>query len=172
MYTGQRGRFARKHWEMCGSEQVRKIIGQVPPLPVRSGIGIIGTIVALLLAVAAFVPYPETTETDIVLTGVREGQAFVTGELPYACITRISPGMKAEVEPEEYTGREYGYLQGTVTAVSPRIISRNGHNYFCFTLSLKEVPFMQKGMKGKASVILSEKTLLERILHSGNDTAS
>ena len=41
--------------------------------------------------------------------------------------------------------------------------SRNGHNYFCFILSLKEVPFMQKGMKGKASIILSEKTLLGRI---------
>lgn len=41
------------------SKQVRKIIGQIPPLLVRSGIGIIGIIIALLLAVAAFVPYPE-----------------------------------------------------------------------------------------------------------------
>ena len=71
--------------------------------------------------------------------------------------------MKAEIELEGYTSKEYGYLQGTVTTVSTRIISRNGHNYFSFTLSLKEVPFMQKGMKGKASIILSEKTLLGRI---------
>lgn len=145
------------------SEQVRRIIGQVPPMLVRSGIGIIGLIVALLLAVAAFVPYPETADTDITLTGIRNGQAIATAELPYACITQINPGMKAEIELEGYTSKEYGYLQGTVTTVSTRIISRNGHNYFSFTLSLKEVPFMQKGMKGKASIILSEKTLLGRI---------
>ena len=64
------------------SEQVRRIIGQVPPMLVRSGIGIIGLIVALLLAVAAFVPYPETADTDITLTGIRNGQAIATAELP------------------------------------------------------------------------------------------
>lgn len=145
------------------SEQVRRIIGQVPPVLVRSGIGIIAAIVALLLAVAAFVPYPETAEAGITLASVREGQAIATGELPYACITQIKPGMKAEVEPEGYAGKEYGYLQGTVTGVSPRVISRDGHNYFSFTLSLEAAPFLQEGMKSKASVILSEKTLLERI---------
>lgn len=145
------------------SKQVRKIIGQTPPLLVRSGIGIIGIIIALLLAVAAFVPYPETTECNITLTDIQQGEVSATGELPYACITQVSTGMKAEIELEGYTSKEYGYLQGTVTTVSTRIISRNGHNYFCFILSLKEVPFMQKGMKGKASIILSEKTLLGRI---------
>jgi len=145
------------------SEQVRKIIGQVPPMLVRSGIGVIGLIVALLLAVAAFVPYPETADTDITLTGIRNGQAIATAELPYACITQIKPGMKAEIELEGYTSKEYGYLQGTVTNVSHRIISRDGGNNFSFTLSLQATSFLQEGMKGKASVILSEKTLLGRI---------
>ena len=145
------------------SEQVRKIIGQVPPMLVRSGIGLIGLIVAMLLAVAAFVPYPETADTDITLTGIRDGQATATAELPYACITQIKPGMKAEIELEGYTSKEYGYLQGTVTNVSHRIISRDGGNNFSFTLSLQATSFLQEGMKGKASVILSEKTLLGRI---------
>lgn len=145
------------------SEQVRKIIGQVPPTLVRSGISIIGIIVALLLAAAAFVPYPETVECDITLNDIREGQALATGELPYSCITQVSTGMKAEIELEGYTSSEYGYLPGVVIIVSPHPISRNGRNSFSFTLSLEEMPFMQKGMKGKASVILSEKTLLERI---------
>lgn len=145
------------------SEQVRKIIGQIPPVLIRSGIGVIGVIVALLLAVAAFVPYPETTETDITLTSIREKQVIATGELPYVCITQIKPGMKAEIELEGYTSKEYGYLQGTVTTVSPRTIDRGGHNYFSFTLSLKEVSFMQEGMKGKASIIVSDKTLFSRI---------
>lgn len=145
------------------SEQVRKIIGQIPPVLVRSGIGIIGIIVALLLAVAAFVPYPETTETDITLTSILEGRILATGELPYACITQVRAGMKAEIELEGYTGKDYGYLQGTVTSISPQIICRGNRNYFTVTLSLKKNPFIQNGMKGKASIILSERTLLKRI---------
>ena len=90
------------------SKQVRKIIGQIPPLLVRSGIGIIGIIIALLLAVAAFVPYPETTECDITLTDIQQGEVSATGELPYVCITQVSTGMKAEIELEGYTSKEYG----------------------------------------------------------------
>lgn len=145
------------------SEQVRKIIGQIPPVLIRSGIGIIGIIVALLLAIAAFVPYPETTESDIILTSIREKQVIATGELSYDYITQIKPGMKAKIELEGYINKEYDYLQGTVTTVSPQTINRDGRNYFKFTLLLKEVPFMQEGMKGKASIILSDKTLFERI---------
>lgn len=145
------------------SEQVRKIIGQIPPVLVRIGIGIIGIIIALLLAVAAFVPYPETVETDIALRQIHTEQAFATGELPYAYITQVKVGMKVEIELEGYTSKEYGYQQGTIKSVSPQTIDRNGQNYFGFTLSLKEIPFMQKGMKGKASIILSEKTLIKRI---------
>lgn len=145
------------------SEQVRKIIGQIPPVLVRIGIGIIGIIIALLLAVAAFVPYPETVETDIALRQIHTEQAFTTGELPYTYITQVKVGMKVEIELEGYTSKEYGYQQGTIKSVSPQTIDRNGQNYFGFTLSLKEIPFMQKGMKGKASIILSEKTLIKRI---------
>lgn len=145
------------------SEQVRKIIGQIPPVLIRSGIGIIGLIIALLLAVAALVPYPEAVETDITLGHIRAEQAFATGELPYAYIAQVKAGMKAEIEWEGYTSKEYGYQQGTILTVSPQTIDRNGKNYFGFTLSLKEIPFMQKGMNGKASIILSEKTLIKRI---------
>lgn len=146
------------------SERVRKIIGQVPPVLVRSGIGVISVIVALLLATAAFVPYPETVVSDIRLIDSRDGQMFATGELPYSCITQINVGMKAEIELEGYDSREYAYRQAVVIAVSRKVISRDGRNYFDFTLSMDGLPFMQKGMKGEAFVILSEKTLLGRIM--------
>lgn len=145
------------------SEQVRKIIGQIPPMLIRSGISIIGMIIALLLAAAAFVPYPETVECNVTLSDIQEGQVIATGELSYNYITQIKPGLKAEIELEGYTSNEYGYQEGVIITVSPQALSRNGGNYFSFTLSLKEASFMQKGMKGRASIILSKKTLLRRI---------
>lgn len=146
------------------NEQVRKIIGQIPPTLVRSGISIIGVIIALLLAVAAFVPYPETVESDITLSDIYKGQAFAIGQLPYSYISQVKKNMKAEIELEGYTDDESRYPTGHIETISPEVISNNGQNYFQITLTLKEVPFMQKGMKGKASIILSKKTLLKKML--------
>lgn len=146
------------------SEHVRKIIGQIPPVLVRSGISIIGIIVALLLAVAAFIPYPETIESDITLSGIYRGQAFAIGQLPYAYISQVKKNMKVEIELEGYTTEECRYPTGRIETILPKVISNNGQNYFRITLTMKEMPFMQKGMKGEASIILSNKTLLRRIL--------
>ena len=146
------------------SEQVRKIIGQIPPVLVRSGISIIGLIVALLLAVATFVPYPETIETNITLTNIHEGHAFAKGRLPYSYISQVKKDMNIIIELEGYSNGDYSSLQGYIEAVLPKVITVDGQNYFNITLKLKEIPFMQKGMKGKASIILSEKTLLKRVL--------
>lgn len=146
------------------SEQVRKIIGQIPPVLVRSGISIIGLIVALLLAVAAFVPYPETIENDIVLSNITEGHAFATGKMPYSHVSQVKKGMKVIVELEGYSSNDYNSQQEYIEAVQPEVITVDGQNYFNIALAIKEIPFMQKGMKGKASIILSEKTLLGRML--------
>ena len=47
------------------SEAVRKVIGTVPPLPVRMGTGFLCLIFAALLAAAALIPYPETVTAQV-----------------------------------------------------------------------------------------------------------
>ena len=113
---------------------------------------------------AAFVPYPETVESDITLSDIYEGRAIAIGQLPYSYISQVKKNMKAEIELEGYSDDESRYPAGRIETISPEVIINNGQNYFQSTLTLKEIPFMQKGMKGKASIILSEKTLLKRML--------
>ena len=72
--------------------------------------------------------------------------------------------MSVEIELEGFNAREYGYQHGIISYVSPEVITNNKKNYFAFIIILKENPFIQKGMKGHVSVILSNKTLLERII--------
>lgn len=72
--------------------------------------------------------------------------------------------MSVEIELEGFNAREYGYQHGIISYVSPEVITNNKKNYFAFIIILKENPFIQKGMKGYVSVILSNKTLLERII--------
>lgn len=147
------------------SEQVRKIIGQIPPVLIRSGISIMGVIIALLLVAAAFIPYPETIASDIRLSSVQEGHAFATGKLPYAYISRVKKGMKVIIELEGYASDDYRYQQGHIETVRPTIITMDEQNYFDITLVIKSFPFMQKGMKGRATILLSNETLLNRILN-------
>lgn len=71
------------------SEQVQKIIGQIPSILTRSGISIIGIIVALLLTVTVFVPYPETLEGEVTIEENDNENTYAKGLLPYTFITQI-----------------------------------------------------------------------------------
>lgn len=146
------------------SENIRKIIERIPPTLIRSGIGIITLIFVLLLAAAAFVPYPETLEGEVTIEENDNENTYAKGLLPYASITQVKKEMSVEIELEGFNAREYGYQHGIISYVSPEVITNNKKNYFVFIIILKENPFMQKGMKGYVSVILSNKTLLERII--------
>lgn len=71
------------------SEQVRKIIGQTPPILIRSGIGIMGAIVALLLVATAFIPYPEILEGEVIMEESDNKYIYAKGLLPYTFVTQI-----------------------------------------------------------------------------------
>ncbi|RGN31393.1 HlyD family secretion protein [Bacteroides oleiciplenus] len=146
------------------SENIRKIIERIPPTLIRSGIGIITLIFVLLLAAAAFVPYPETLEGEVTIEENDNENTYAKGLLPYTFITQVKKDMSVEIELEGFNAREYGYQHGIISYVSPEVITNNKKNYFAFIIILKENPFIQKGMKGYVSVILSNKTLLERII--------
>lgn len=146
------------------SENIRKIIERIPPTLIRSGIGIITLIFVLLLAAAAFVPYPETLEGEVTIEENDNENTYAKGLLPYTFITQVKKDTSVEIELEGFNAREYGYQHGIISYVSPEVITNNKKNYFAFIIILKENPFIQKGMKGYVSVILSNKTLLERII--------
>lgn len=146
------------------SEGIRKIIGKIPPLLIRSGIGIIALITILLLAVATFVPYPDTLEGQIVIVGITQERVKAEGLLPYSRIAQIKPGMKVKIEMEGYDARKYGYQYGMITNIDPKVITLKGENFFSFTATLQNSPLIRQGMKGETSIILSNKTLLGKII--------
>lgn len=148
------------------SENVRKIIGQIPPKIIRSGITVIGLIILLLLTAVAFIPYPETLKAEVTVENYNNIYINVKGTLPYSSVNQVKEGMNVEIEFEGFSAREYGYLHATISSVSPEVIMNGAENFFSFNIKLgtDACPFIQKGMKGYASVILSNKTLLRRIL--------
>ena len=147
------------------SERVRKIIGQLPPALIRFGMEIITGIIVFLLIVAFFVPYPNTVDGGIILLNVSPVEVVVEAKLPYAYISQIKIGMEGKVELEGYSGKDYGFLHSSVCSISPKVITIDRYNYFSVNLKLDYVPVMQKGMKGKVSILLSRTTLLEYMIY-------
>lgn len=145
------------------SEKIRHIIGQVPSRIIRSGITILSIIVALMLAVSYYIPYPETLSTTSVFANNREVELFI----PYSEITRIKTGLPVLLELEGYPKNQFGVLRGSIAALDSTIVTIGGINYFCATVPLekKEIELLKpvKGMKAMALITVNKQTIFQRI---------
>lgn len=130
---------------------------------VRNGAIIILTAL-LLLAFFAFTPYSETTTAKVTVGRGTKERCQIKGLLPYSFISDIKNGMVAKVELDGFNNKQHTPQHGIVEYVSPEVINIDGKNYFSFIIVVKSNPFIQTGMKGKATIIVSEKTLLKKIL--------
>lgn len=148
------------------SEKIRHIIGHIPPLLIRSGIGIISGIVFLLIFAACYIPYPETVSVPMKVVRLfsgNKGNAFAF--IPYSRISAVKPGMEVEIQFEGYNANTYGYAEGTIYSVHREVISSPSGD--CF---LAEIVFRRPArysvvvnQKGAASVCLSNESLMEKI---------
>ena len=82
------------------SEKTRQIIGMVPSGIVRYGTLIITIIIAVLLAVSYFVPYPENLQANATVVVDADGKLNVRAYILYSHINAIHEGMSAEIEFE------------------------------------------------------------------------
>lgn len=81
------------------SEKIRHIIGRIPPLLIRSGIGIISGIVFLLILAACYIPYPETVTASVKAIRIFHGnRGRAQAIIPYSRISEIKSGMKVEMQ--------------------------------------------------------------------------
>lgn len=149
------------------SEKVRHIIGEIPSRIVRYGITIITIVILGLLTGAYFIPYPETISAKVQMTNAHQG----TITIPYKYVNTITKGMTANIEFEGYDVETYGTANGTITATShtPRQTAKGS----VFTAQVKiascKYPLI-KGMTGSASIIVSQESVLQRIIHRITDS--
>ncbi|MBM6993634.1 MAG: HlyD family secretion protein [Prevotella sp.] len=143
------------------SEKVRHIIGEIPSGLVRYGITIITIVIIGLLVGAYFIPYPETISARIEMADEHQGTIAV----PYRYVNTIAKGMTANIEFEGYDAEIYGAAHGMITATShtPRQTAMGG--VFMAQVRIKDCKYkMIRGMTGKASILVSNESVLQRIL--------
>lgn len=146
------------------SENVRKIIGQIPSRLVRHGILVIALVLALLLAAAALVPYPDTVACRV---QAQDDGTRATALLPYRHIGTLRPGMEAVIEWEGYRAADYGYQSARVDSLLPDVVPTPEGNAFRLVLRLQpdSLP-VRRGMTGQVSLVVRRGTLLQKVLGS------
>ena len=143
------------------SEKVRHIIGEIPSGIVRYGITIITIVILVLLVGAYFIPYPETISAKIEMTNRQQG----TVDIPYKYVNWVVKGKNVSIELEGYDTEMYGVANGTITATmhTPRQTAAGN----VFTAQVKVTDCKYKiigGMTGTASILVSNESVLQRIL--------
>lgn len=152
------------------SEEVQEIMGRMPSWIERWGITVIGLLLIIILAGAAFFPYPDK------LTGqfLYEPKSFsperrIIGYvfLPAHGIGKVKKGQEARIRLENYPDLEFGHLTGLVQNVA-KVPDKKGFYQveILFNNGLKTSEDIQLSthsqMSGTAEIILAEKHLIDQ----------
>lgn len=147
------------------SEKVRSIIGQIPPNLIRTGSGILSSVIFLLFLFAAFISYPESVKCKIELKSTKDSTLMLAkGILPYSLFDQVMVGSEVNIELEGFNSKTYSSQTGIIISTCPSVISIDGQNYFTVCFTIRKENRMQHKMSGVAYILLSDKTILERIL--------
>lgn len=147
------------------SEKVRNIIGRIPPMLIRTGIGFISILLIALFVAAWFIPYPESIKVQAEVTAPEAASVYI----PYRYITQIKKDMPVEIELEGYNARTYGYLKARITTISAKVETRNGDNFFIVIVQLLPSPKfptpIEEHMKGNAFILLANKSIARHLIN-------
>ena len=143
------------------SEKVRHIIGEIPSRIVRYGITVITIVILGLLVGAYFIPYPETISAKVQMTSTYQGTIVV----PYKYVHTITRGMMANIEIEGYDAETYGVANGLITATSHTPLQTEDGSVFTAQVNVTDCKYkLVSGMTGAASILVSNKSVLQRIV--------
>ena len=143
------------------SEKVRHIIGEIPSGIVRYGITIITFVILVLLVGAYFIPYPETISARIEMTDRQQG----TVDIPYKYVNTVKKGKNVSIELEGYDTEMYGAANGTITATMHTPRQTAAGSVFTAQVRITDCKYnLVSGMTGTASVLVSNESILQRIV--------
>jgi hypothetical protein len=152
------------------SEKVRNIIGIIPPIIIRYGIGIIISVLILLISAAFFIPYPKNLNIDIIILSDKKSYNFYAeAYIPYSVISQIKKGMPVQIEIEGYNAHEYGYINGMVRTIDDNIVIIKNENYFVITVEIDVSSnnryYLKEKMKGTAFVLITNESFIKYCLN-------
>lgn len=143
------------------SEKVRNLIGEVPSRVLRMGMGVLVGVIALLLLLMYWIPYPQRAKVEVEIVKI-EGLYLAKGVVKVQDSRRFRVGQRATLLL--FGIDKNNQLEGRIDAITE---SKGEATLFIEPLNGGENSFLSKLPTGEATLYLSDTPLLKRVLQKG-----
>jgi len=155
------------------SKEVQDLMGRMPSWLIRNGIVMVILLLMVLVAGSWVFKYPDVITAPVVVTAMPNNPTTFIGcvQLKMNPSGKIQIGQRVNLKFANYPYLEYGVVKAVVSKIS----SIPNGDYYAVEVNLpgrmvstfgKKFEFQQE-LKGTAEIITEERSLLDRILHSG-----
>ena len=150
------------------SEKVRHVMGQTPPVLVRTGTMIVTVLFAIICYATYKIPYPFTIEADgiVISSDSIHNNLIIELFIPYR-YNNYYQVVKRQVSTT-YEGRESVVIECDIDSVSDNVVILNGENFFhAYTyISNDDIKKyrLKENMKVHSTTIINNKTILQQII--------
>lgn len=147
------------------SENIRNIIGAVPPSLIRCGITIVVLFFVLVVVATYYIPYPNNLKVQAHVVEHNK-QIYISALVPYKHLNEIYPSMDIQIEFEGYPSNNFGFVGSKVTSINKDVITINNKNYFMIKALVPDATKydIKQNMKGIAYILISNESILKRII--------
>lgn len=154
------------------TQEINELLGKSPNYLISWGTTWFLVIVAGFFVITAFVKYPETINGDvnIILSQSRQAGTTVHSVALFKeeFASKLMAGQKASIKLKSYPSMEFGTLEARIDSISRKLVNNNCEVYVSIS-SLRtsnniNVANKFNNLNGSISVIITQETLLKRIL--------
>ena len=149
------------------SEKVRQVMGQIPPILVRTGTMIVTVFFAIICYATYKIPYPFTIEADgiVVSSDSIHNNLIIELFIPYRYNDYYQ--VKRQVSTT-YEGRESVVIECDIDSISDNVVILNGENFFHAYAYISNDDIkkyrLKENMKVHSTTIFNNKTILQQII--------
>ena len=140
------------------SEKVRSIIGRIPSLLQRIGVMVITGVIAVVLALMYYIPYPQTKDIDVKVENVN-GEYFAKGNISVKEAQQLKVGQRVDLSLNTLGG-DYS-LEGKVYLISE--LGGRACLSIIISFSSENLHHLSVCPSGEAMVFISDTPILKRV---------
>jgi len=156
------------------SEDVKEIIGKIPPHVIRMGISVIFIALISLFAYMSFLKYPEYIEAPVQIEKCdsikRNYLALI--EVPSKDIWKIKPDQRVFISLEQYPNKEFGYITSKVKNIYSQIHIKDSRKYYLVSAYIEDklttssgfnIVYLE-GLYGIAEIEIENRSIFKKML--------
>ncbi|PKP11214.1 MAG: hypothetical protein CVU08_12645 [Bacteroidetes bacterium HGW-Bacteroidetes-3] len=145
------------------SDKVRSIIGQIPPLIIRSGISVILLVIIVLLIGSCYFKYPYTITTTVEFSQIGNSYIGIV-KIPANEISKVKKGQEVEIYFENIKNLNGLMFKSTLDEISNKITITDKIGFYKANIYKMENLNISEQTSGIATIKTDEISFFDRII--------